>query len=178
MNIYKIILTFLNLRALKKENNAKINVSIHKCNEHNFNVINRNINLGQTESYTLYFIIGGGAASARRTFIVRFTVGVSELLRRAWKRFVRKALLLLYKYINKYKDIYECAVHLQSAGGTFSCMFPWRSYFSGQYTPESGADGERIRRDGGQGSREEEAEQHFTRDLWISVKPATARSSL
>lgn len=60
MNIYKIILTFLNLRALKKENNAKINVSIHKCNEHNFNVINRNINLGQTESYTLYFIIWGG----------------------------------------------------------------------------------------------------------------------
>lgn len=62
MNIYKIILTFLNLRALKKENNAKINVSIHKCNEHNFNVINRNINLGQTESYTLYFIIGGGGS--------------------------------------------------------------------------------------------------------------------
>lgn len=60
MNIYKIILTFLNLRGLKKENNAKINVSTHKCHEHNFNVINRNINLGQTESYTLYFIIWGG----------------------------------------------------------------------------------------------------------------------
>lgn len=66
----------------------------------------------------------------------------------------------------------------RAPGGLFPCMFPWRSYFSGQYTPESGADGERIRRDGGQGSREEEAEQHFARDLWISVKPATARSSL
>lgn len=62
MNIYKIILTFLNLRALKKENNAKINVSIHKCNEHNFDVSINYINLGQTESYTLYFIIWGGGS--------------------------------------------------------------------------------------------------------------------